>query len=138
MMRLLQNGMDRQLKWDLVAGALPAGTSKGKQTAQLIFNIVKDNTDINVRSHQNADKLKNYLKDTNDAVCYWTALSLGFYGAHNNEIVPQLLVALDEKVDDYSSLSSASAILLTLKKIEPSWRKRPDVTNKVLKRWPKD
>ena len=53
MMRLLQNGMDRQLKWDLVAGALPAGTSKGKQTAQLIFNIVKDNTDINVRSHQN-------------------------------------------------------------------------------------
>lgn len=80
----------------------------------------------------------SYLKDENDGVRYWIALSLSYFGAYADEIVPELLSSLDEKVAEYSSLSSSDAILISLKKIAPSWRKRADVTKRVLERWPKD
>ena len=106
--------------------------------AQSLFSLLTERQDLSSLNHRDALEIMSYLKDENDGVRYWMALSLGFYGAYADDIVPELLSSLDEKAVEYSSLSSSDAILITLKKIAPSWRKRADVTRRVLDRWPRD
>ena len=108
------------------------------QTAQNLFSLLKENQDSSVLNHGTSKELLHYMKDKNDGVRYWIALSLSFFGAYADEIVPVLLTSLDDRAVEFSSLSSSDAILVTLKKIEPSWRKRSDVTKRVLERWSKD
>lgn len=108
------------------------------QASQSLFNILAENQDISSLNHRNALEIMSYLKDDNDGVRYWIALSLSFFGAYADDIVPELLSSLDEKATEYSALSSSDAILITLKKIAPAWRKRTDATKRVLERWPRD
>lgn len=115
-----------------------ADESKRIDAAQNLYSMLKSNQNNSVINSSNATEILHYLKDRNDGVRYWTALSLSFFSPYSSEIVPELLQSLEDRVGDYSSLSSSDAILFTLNKFDPSWRKRTDVPKKVLDRWPKD
>lgn len=120
--------------------ALDSTTDESKRidAAQNLYSMLKSNQNTSIISSNNAMKILHYLKDKNDGVRYWIALSLSFFSPYSSEIVPGLLESLEDRVDDYSSLSSSDTILFTLNKFEPSWRKRTDVPQKILERWPKD
>ena len=78
-----------------------------------------------------------FLKDRNDSVRYWTAMSLGHIGKPAEIAVPDLLVALEDMVDSYGSKDSSSGICFALDRIAPNWRERPDLPSNIKKRWGK-
>jgi HEAT repeat protein len=78
-----------------------------------------------------------FLKDEDDVVRYWVAITLGHIGAPAKDAVPTLIVALSERVDTVASKSSESGIRFALDRIDPSWRSRPDVSERIKQKWPK-
>lgn len=96
------------------------------------LNVLSD-TDQGVAK---AMKAKPLLKDENDSVRYWIAMALGHIGPPAKEAVPNLIVALTDRVNKYVSKDSSSGIRFALDHIEPSWHTRADVPVSVRKRWP--
>jgi len=80
-------------------------------------------------------KLQSLLKHKDDSVRYWAAMSLGKLGPIASETVPDLISSLVEKIDDYSSKSSASGIQYALDQISPNWAARDDIPEVVRKRF---
>jgi HEAT repeat protein len=76
-----------------------------------------------------------FLKDGNDTIRYWIAMSLGKFGHAAKDSVPDLIIALNDMVETYASKSSESGIQFALDKIDPNWRSRDDVPDAVRKRW---
>ena len=85
----------------------------------------------------NVPELIPFLKDEDDVVRYWIAMALGHIGAPAKDAVPALVVALGERVGDMGSKTSASGIRFALDRIDPTWRSRPDITERIKQRWPK-
>ena len=91
----------------------------------------KDKTDISSR----VELLTPFLKDQNDSVRYWTAMSLGHIGKSAEVAIPDLLAALEDKVNSYVSKDSSSGILFALDRIAPNWRKRSNLPENIKERW---
>ena len=77
-----------------------------------------------------------FLRDEDDTVRYWIAAALGHIGTLAKDAVPALIVALDERADTIASKSSESGIRFALDRIDPHWRSRADVSNRIKRRWP--
>jgi len=89
-------------------------------------------------SNEQIEKLAQFLKDKDDSVRYWVAMAIGKSGPVAKPVVPELIEALEERVDTIASKSSASGIVHTLDRIEPEWRSSAGVSDKVILRWPKN
>lgn len=86
---------------------------------------------------EHVPELIPFLKDEDDVVRYWVAIALGHIGAPAKDAVPALIVALGERVDTVTSKSSESGIRFALDRIDPTWRSRPDVSDRIKQKWSK-
>ena len=124
-----------------VVGALVAQISLGD--ADVILNAAEKLPDA-IENHSDREslgyiirKIEPLLKHENDSIRYWAAMSLGKLGPMASDAIPQLISSLAEKIDDFSSKTSASGIQYALDQISPNWLDRNDVPKDVRERYSK-
>ena len=122
-------------------GALVARISIGD--ADVILNAAEKLPDA-IKNHSDREslgyiirKIEPLLKHENDSIRYWAAMSLGKLGPMASDAIPQLISSLEEKIDDFSSKTSASGIQYALDQISPNWLDRNDVPKDVRERYSK-
>jgi len=76
-------------------------------------------------------KLIPYLNGDNEAVRGFIVGTLASVSVDSKKVIPALIVALDARVGDKTHDQSQEKIIMWLNIIDPKWRSRPEVTEKI-------
>ena len=90
---------------------------KRADEAEYVDSLIGKNF-TSIDKKQAVAELKKYLSDKNDAVVYWTAMSLSQFGKDAKPALPKLKEVLKIKEKLIGSKTSASGIRLAISRIE--------------------